>query len=203
MPASASAARTAPVRHNVQVRTRRAAPARNRRTTPSAARSANARRAAAAQRARARTATRQPGNASRPRTKAIGSAGAGVAAIPGAAVRSAVAVRDISESSLVRRMTRGRAWVAVLATMLFGIVALNVYSVSLNVKASAAATSIDRLERDNSAIRGEIAERLSSDQVEAAAPSLGMIVVDPTDVRYLSTSPDDAEQAARNLGYTR
>jgi len=203
MPASASAARTAPVRHNVQVRTRRATPARNRRSTPSAARSANARRAAAAQRARARTATRQPGSVSRPRTKAIGSAGAGVAAIPGAAVRSAVAVRDISESSLIRRMTRGRAWVAVLATMLFGIVALNVYSVSLNVKASAAATSIDRLERDNSAIRGEIAERLSSDQVEAAAPSLGMIVVDPTDVRYLSTSPDDAEQAARNLGYTR
>ena len=203
MPASASAARTAPVRHNVQVRTRRATPARNRPSTSSAARSANARRAAAAQRARARTATRQPGSASRPRTKAIGSAGAGVAAIPGAAVRSAVAVRDISESSLIRRMTRGRVWVAVLATMLFGIVALNVYSVSLNVKVSAAATSIDRLERDNSAIRGEIAERLSSDQVEAAAPSLGMVVVDPTDVRYLSTSSDDAEQAARNLGYTR
>ena len=100
-------------------------------------------------------------------------------------------------------MTRGRAWVAVLATMLFGIVALNVYSVSLNVKASAAATTIDRLERDNSAIRGEIAERLSSDQVAAAAPSFGMVVVDPTDVRYLSTSPDDAEQAALNLGYAR
>ena len=90
---------------------------------------------------------------------------------------------------------------AVLTTMLFGIVALNVYSVSLSARASADATAIDRLERDNSAIRGEIAERLSSDQVEAAAPSLGMIVVDPTQARYLGTSPDDAEQAARNLGY--
>lgn len=104
---------------------------------------------------------------------------------------------------MIKRMTRGRAWVAVLTAMLAGIVALNVYSVSLNVKASAAATAIDQLERENSAIRGEIAERLSSDQVGAAAPSLGMVVLDPTEVRYLNTSPDDAQQAARNLGYTR
>lgn len=203
MPATASAARTAPVRHKVQVRTRRAAPTRGRRSAPASARSANARRAAAEQRARTRASARQQPGARRPRATAVGSAGAGVAAIPGAAVRSAVAVRDISESSVIKRMTRGRAWVAVLATMLFGIVALNVYSVSLNVKASAAATTMDRLERDNSAIRGEIAERLSSDQVAAAAPSFGMVVLDPTDVRYLSTSPDDAEQAALNLGYAR
>jgi hypothetical protein len=190
MPAGASAARTTPVRHKVQVRTRRSVSAR----TP------DARRAAAARRAEVRTSPRRAAPARRSRTA---SNPVGVASLPGAAVRSAVAVRDISESSLIKRMTRGRAWVAVLTTMLAGIVALNVYSVSLNVKASAAATAIDRLERENSAYRGEIAERLSSDQVEAAAPSLGMIVLDPTEVRYLNTSPDDAEQAALNLGYTR
>ena len=193
MPAGASAARTAPVRHKVQVRTRRSVSAR----TP------DARRAAAARRAEARTSPRRTTPEGRSRPASNASAVAGVASLPGAAVRSAVAVRDISESSMIKRMTRGRAWVAVLTTMLAGIVALNVYSVSLNVKASAAATAIDRLERENSAFRGEIAERLSSDQVEAAAPSLGMIVLDPTEVRYLNTSPDDAEQAARNLGYTR
>jgi len=189
MPAVAGAARTAPVRHKARVRTRRASPAPSR--TP------GARRSAAQQRAQVRSSSGRPARVATERA----SAGAGVAAIPGAAVRGAVAVRDLSESSLIKRMTRGRAWVAVLTTMLFGIVALNVYSVSLSARASADATAIDRLERDNSAIRGEIAERLSSDQVEAAAPSLGMIVVDPTQARYLGTSPDDAEQAARNLGY--
>lgn len=191
MPAVASAARTAPVRHKARVRTRRASPA--------PARSSATRRAAAQRRAQLRTAPSRNQRVQRPPAKV--STGAGVAAIPGAAVRGAVAVKDISESSLIRQLTRGRAWVAVLATMLFGIVALNVYSVSLNVKASADATAIDRLERDNSAIRGEIAQRLSSDQVEAAAPSLGMVVLDPVDVRYLETGTDDAAQAARNLGY--
>lgn len=203
MPAAATAARTARVSHGVQVRTRRSEATRRQRPNTQSTRSATARRTAAQQRASVRSAARSKSAAPRSRARSSASSAAGVSSIPGAAVRSVVAVKDISESSLIRQLTRGRAWVAVLTAMLFGIVALNVYSVSLNAKASAAASTIDRLERDNSAIRGEIAERLSSDQVEAQAPSLGMITVDPTDVRYIRTSPDDAEQAALNLGYTR
>lgn len=98
-------------------------------------------------------------------------------------------------------MTRNRIWVGVLASMLCGIVALNVYSVSLNAKAGAVTAKVERLERDNSAIRGEIAERLSSDRVATMAPSLGMVVVNPTEARYLEIEPGDAAEAARNLGY--
>ncbi|HEX5984483.1 MAG TPA: hypothetical protein VFY69_09785, partial [Solirubrobacterales bacterium] len=40
--------------------------------------------------------------------------------------RTAVAVGQLPDSGLVVRMTRGRAWIAVLGLLLVGIVALNV-----------------------------------------------------------------------------
>ena len=203
-PASAAAAPTAPVRHRVKVRTRadqRSTPARRSNAARSPRERQASARARAAARARSRSSSVSGSSAAVRRERRPGAAPAGVSALPGAAVRSVVAVRDISESSLVRRLTQNRVWVGVLATMLCGIVALNVYSVSLNARAGAASAKIDRLERDNSAIRGEIAERLSSDRVGTIAPTLGMVSVDPTEARYLTTDPNDAAEAARNLGY--
>ena len=48
---------------------------------------------------------------------------AGAALFPQAAMRSAGAVRDFSDSSLIIRLTRGRGWIAVLCALLGGIVA--------------------------------------------------------------------------------
>ena len=47
------------------------------------------------------------------------------------AVGTATAVRHLPDSSLMVRMTRGRAWIGVLGVLLVGIVALNVVTLSL------------------------------------------------------------------------
>ena len=119
--------------------------------------------------------------------------------IPGAAARTAGAVGDIADSGLIVRLTRGRLWIAVLATLLAGIVALNVFSLSFSSSASKVAERSARLERDNSVLRAELAKMLSSKRVEAIAASLGLEVPAPRDIVYLSADGRDPEVAARRL----
>jgi hypothetical protein len=119
--------------------------------------------------------------------------------IPGAAAMTAGAVGDIADSGLIVRLTRGRLWIAVLATLLAGIVALNVFSLSFSTSASKVAERSARLERDNSVLRAELAKKLSSERVEAIAAGLGLEVPAPRDIVYLSVDGRDPEVAARRL----
>jgi hypothetical protein len=107
-----------------------------------------------------------------------------------AAVRTAGAVRDISDSSTIVRLTRGRGWIALLCALLGGIVALNVISLSLTSVTGRAEQQISELERANSALRGELAEQLSATRVESWAASAGLAVPHPRDIGYLD--PDQA-----------
>jgi hypothetical protein len=124
---------------------------------------------------------------------------AGAALLPHAAVGAAGAVRDLSDSSLIMRLTRGRGWIAVLCALLGGIVALNVISLSLNADAGRLGLQIDRVETQNSILRAEIAERLSASRVETAANSLGLANPDPKEISYLSAKDGDIEKLARLL----
>jgi hypothetical protein len=124
---------------------------------------------------------------------------AGAALFPQAAVRSAGAVRDISDSSLIMRLTRGRGWIAVLCALLGGIVALNVISLSLTAGSGRLSIQIDELGTQNSALRAQIAERLSASRVEGAASALGLAVPDPKQISYLSAEDGDAAKLARLL----
>ena len=119
--------------------------------------------------------------------------------IPSAAVRTAGAVRDLSDSSVIVRLTRGRAWIGVLSALLGGIVALNVISLSLNAGSGQISQQISELERSNSALRAEFAERLSAGEVEAAAATLGLATPDPEEIVYLTASDSDADKLARLL----
>jgi len=125
---------------------------------------------------------------------------AGAALLPQAAVRSVGAVRDISDSSLIMRLTRGRGWIAVLCALLGGIVALNVVSLSLNAGAGATSLRIDELKTQISALNAQIDERLSASKVEAEASRLGLAVPDPKAITYLSASNGSAERLAHLLG---
>jgi hypothetical protein len=125
---------------------------------------------------------------------------AGAARLPHAAVRTAGAVRDLSDSSLIVRLTRGRGWIGLLGAMLFGIVALNVISLSLNAGNGRIGAEIDVVERQNSALRAELAEQFSAGRVEAAAAELGLAVPDPQDIRYMEASDENAEKLAQLLG---
>jgi hypothetical protein len=124
---------------------------------------------------------------------------AGAALVPQAAVRSAGAVRDFSDSSLIVRLTRGRSWIAVLCALLGGIVALNVLSLSLNAGAGRQSLQIDDLKTEISALQAQIDERLSASRVEDEAARLGLAVPDPKAITYLDAHDGDAQRLAHLL----
>jgi cell division protein FtsL len=119
--------------------------------------------------------------------------------LPNAAVGGVRAVRDFSDSSLIVRLTRGRGWIALLCALLGGIVALNVISLSLTSGSGRTSLEIDALKTENSALRAEIAERLSASRVEMAASDLGLANPDPKEITYLSARDGDLERLARLL----
>jgi hypothetical protein len=124
---------------------------------------------------------------------------AGAAMVPVAAVRTAGAVRDLSDSSLILRLTRGRGWIGMLGTLLFGIVALNVISLSLNAGSGRIGQQVAELERENSALRAQLAEGLSASAVEGEAERLGLAAPNPEDVGYLTVHDGDVERLAELL----
>ena len=124
---------------------------------------------------------------------------AGAALFPQAAMRSAGAVRDFSDSSLIHRMTRGRSWIAVLCALLGGIVALNVLSLSLTAGSGRTSLQIDELKTDVSSLQAQIEERLSAVKVEAEAARLGLANPDPRSITFLSASDADARRVAHLL----
>jgi hypothetical protein len=146
-------------------------------------------------RARPRTAAARPRTAARPSP-----AMAGAALIPHAAVRTAGAVRDISDSNVIVRLTAGRGWIFLLCVLLGGIVALNVVSLSINATSGRVGQAIEEYERQNSALRAELAEELSASRVEDAAAMMGLAVPDPQDVSYLDARGSDLSRLADLLG---
>lgn len=156
-----------------------------------------ARAAAAKPRARARSASAP---ARLPRRNLAQPALAGAALIPQAAVGAVGAVRDISDSSLIMRLTRGRGWIAVLCALLAGIVALNVFSLSLNSTSGRVSQQISEVERANSALRASLAEELSASRVEEAAANLGLTTPPGDQVTYLDASDKDLDELVALLG---
>ncbi len=112
---------------------------------------------------------------------------------------AAGAVGGIADSGLVVRLTRSRLWIGLLGGLLVGIVALNVIALSFSASSSNAARQADELKRQNSILRSQIVQRLSSEEVAAAASRLGLITPAPEAVRYLRPVSGDAAEAARRL----
>jgi len=121
-------------------------------------------------------------------------------AIPAAAVgRTAVAVGGIADSGVVVRLTRSRLWIGLLAVLLVGIVALNVYALSLNASGSRVAQESEKLALENSALRIELTEQLSNSRITDAGSKLGLAAPAPDTIRYLRGSDTDAAAAAMRL----
>jgi hypothetical protein len=141
--------------------------------------------------------SRRPGGRGRQRRGTTPAAGF---AIPAAAVgRTAVAVGNVADSGLVVRLTRSRLWIGLVAGLLVGIVALNVYALSLSASGSKVAHRAGSLARENSALRAQLTERLSNERIQAVAAQLGLSVPEPDEIRYLRSSDADAKTAAKRL----
>jgi hypothetical protein len=120
--------------------------------------------------------------------------------VPLAVGRTAGAVSGLAESGIVHRLTRSRLWIGALATLLVGIVALNVLALSFNASASRTGKQADALKREISIIRGQLAQTGASDErIQAEAANLGMIVPEPGSISYLRPKPGDAAAAANRL----
>jgi hypothetical protein len=115
------------------------------------------------------------------------------------AVGTANAVLELPDSSLMVRMTRGRAWIAVLGVLLVGIVALNVVTLSLAAGSGHIDRNIQALDEENSILRSRDAQKSGAGRIRHDAAGLGLSAAAVDQVGAVRASPDDVETAARRL----
>jgi len=113
--------------------------------------------------------------------------------------RTATAVRQLPDSSLVVRMTRGRAWIGVLGILLVGIVALNVATLSFAASAGKIDEQITTLEKENSMLEGREAQKRSTARIRSQASALGLAMPNLEEPHVIELGPDDVATAASRL----
>lgn len=115
------------------------------------------------------------------------------------AVGTATAVRNLPDSGLVVRMTRGRAWIGVLGVLLVGIVSLNVITLSFAASSGHISENIQALEEDNSVARSRDAQLSGAGRIAHDAAALGLSAAAVEQVGSIEASPRDVETAAQRL----
>jgi hypothetical protein len=115
------------------------------------------------------------------------------------AVGAATAARHLPDSSLMVRMTRGRAWIAVLGVLLVGIVAVNVITLSLSAAAGHIDQNVMALEQENSLLHGRDAQRSGSARVRSEAAALGLAPSTTDRIQAVKAGPRDVAVAAQRL----
>jgi cell division protein FtsL len=125
-------------------------------------------------------------------------AGAPAAARPFALRLGATAMR-VGDARLLDRLVRGRAWIALVAVGLMGIVFMQVSLLKLNAGISRAVTAADTLDRQNSTLRGDISNLDSGERIQSVAAKLGMITPAAGDVHYLDGRQADGARAAESI----
>jgi hypothetical protein len=179
---------------SVRTRPARTAPARRVSTPSKRVRST----AGAAAPARKKAPVRRPAAAPARRTRVTPPAG--VVRLPATAVAgTAGAVSGLADSPFVVSMTRSRLWIGVLGVLLGGIVALQVWGLSLSAQSSANAEKIDELQQQISVYGSRIAKRSSMDRIATLAAQEGLDTPTPKAINYLDASGSDAAAAAKRL----
>jgi hypothetical protein len=116
------------------------------------------------------------------------------------AVGAAGAVRQLPDSGLIVRMTRGRAWIAVLGVLLVGIVAINVATLSFSAAAGQIERNVLALEEENPLLRSRDAKLSGAARVRHdAAAELGLVAGTSDRIGYVQASGKDVAVAAQRL----
>jgi hypothetical protein len=113
--------------------------------------------------------------------------------------RTAVAVRQLPDSGLVVRMTRGRAWIAVLGVLLVGIVAVNVATLSFAAAAGKIDEQITSLEQENSMLESREAKYFSTARIRNEGAAAGLAMPTTEEPRIVEFKPTDVATAAARL----
>jgi hypothetical protein len=159
---------------------------------------ATAHRARALGRGTAPRSPRRVSGPKRPPRAALAGAGAAVARPP-LSLRLGRRAMRVGDARVLDRLVRGRAWIAIVAAALIGIVFMQVSMLKLNAGVSRAVTAADTLERQNSSLRADISKLDSGERVQDAAANLGMTTRPAGDVRYLDAERASAARAAASI----
>jgi hypothetical protein len=182
-PRRKAAAAPAPARRKAAPKGAAAAPAPTRRTAPGRA---PARKAPA----------RKPSRRTAPGRRVAGGVRPGLVLAVG---RTAVAVRDLPDSGLVVRMTRGRAWIAVLGLLLAGIVALNVVTLSFAASSSKIDERNTTLEEENTMLQSRLAQKQSARKMRHEAASRGLAMPTTQAPLVVKVGQNVVSEAAQRL----
>jgi cell division protein FtsL len=101
---------------------------------------------------------------------------------------------------LLDALLTGRAWIALVGVLLAGIVFFNVDLLQRGRDIAKTSERTAQLKRENARLRNDLARLGSSERIQEAAASLGLVLPKPGDVRYLRANPAaDARLAAKRI----
>ena len=108
-------------------------------------------------------------------------------------------VGDLADSGLMQRLTRSRAWIAVLGVLLAGIVTVNVLSLSYTASGGRIADRSETLGLRNAELRSELTKKMSGPRIQAVAAANGLVVPAPGDITYATAGEKFAKVAAHRI----
>lgn len=121
--------------------------------------------------------------------------------------RAAAATPAVAPSLFLRlidhpwldRLVRGRAWIAIVATALLGIVAMQVVLLRLGAQIGSATATVNALTAQNETANTEIAALEANSRLGGTGNSLDMVYPAPGAVTYLQVNPGDAQRAVHTM----
>ncbi len=114
--------------------------------------------------------------------------------------RALAFVRGLPDHALTDRLVRGRAWIPVLGVLLAGIVAMQISLLRLNASMGRAIEQGTTLQTETGLLRAQVASLGEVQRIERIATGMGMVMVTPEQVTFVSPrSRDIAEKAIANM----
>jgi cell division protein FtsL len=101
---------------------------------------------------------------------------------------------------LLDTLLSGRIWIGLVGVLLAGIVFFNVDLMRMNREITHMADRAAQLKRENGALREDVAGLASSERIQQEAAKLGLVLPQPSQVRYLKSNPSiDARTASKRI----
>ena len=118
---------------------------------------------------------------------------------PSFAPRALEALLRLPDNRWLDRLLRGRAWIALIAFALFGLVFMQVSMLGMNAGIGQSVEKSATLERQNADLRATVSSLSSEERIQRSAADMGMVMPQAGDVRFLQSrgAKLDAARASR------
>lgn len=105
----------------------------------------------------------------------------------------------LPDSRWLDRLLRGRAWIALIAAALIGLVFMQVSMLKMNAGIGQSVERSATLERQNADLRATVSQLSSEERIQRAAADMGLVMPPAGDIRYLQSGGvrNDAAKAAK------